>query len=268
MNIYFKFKHINKLIGAFAILAFFILLAFIVMIARGQKWFQDYAHYQCSFSKSGGIKVGAPVTINDLQAGSVKKLVLDDENRVTFSIEVFKEYSDRIREGTQASLYIPFVGQSTVVLKLGDQSLPLIPEKGAIKVKDMGEGDLGAMITSATKLLDELNDPDSNLQGILNNVEGITKRIDTTINKEDGTFRLIMEHRDLYDQAIKLVKHANEVMGAVANSSGDVEASILEARRALEEANKIILALEDSFLLKSKIQKLENEPATLVNQGR
>ena len=261
---HFKFRHIQKIVGGFFLLTCIIVVILLVLVARGQRWFQPYAGYSCYFDRGGGLKVGDSVMIQGLEAGTIKNLAIEVDNRVRVDFAVFKQYADRIREGSLVKLSQPVIGSSRIEVDLGSGDGPRIPKGGAIPSEESAGSGLDRLIENAGKLVDELEDPEGDLMGTLKNINEFTK----ALAEKDGSIRMLVEKRKLYDDLESAAGHLNSVLATVDDKGPEISDAISEARKGLAEANKVIAALKKSIFLRGNVKEHLSQDSTLKADGR
>lgn len=265
---HFKFRHLQKIVGGFFLLAILMVVVLLVIVARGQRWFQSYTPYVAYFETSGGLRNGSMVLIRDLEAGRIESVRLDEDNRVKVIFKVFSQYADRLREGSVAKVSKPVVGSTSLALVLGPADAPQIDKGGIVSSeKDVGAG-LDGLIENTTKLIRELEDPEGDLMQTLANVNVATKSLSDAMTKGDSSLRMLLEKRDLYDELTSATSHLDNLMGTLDESSPDIEDAILEARRGLEEVNKVVRALQKSIFIRGNIESYLSEDSTLKYEAR
>lgn len=254
---YFKFKHLDKLVGGFFILAIICLLALLVTVARGQRWFQDYNPYHCSFSSGKGIRIGDSVIINGLEAGRVMQISLTDDDRVDVTFKIFSRYTNHIREGTKAVINAPMVGSAIVMLKLGPTDAQILKPGSDIPSGEEEASDLDELISSATDLTKKLGDPDGSLMTIINDIA-----------KGRGTVGKLIIDPALHNRFAAIAKNIQGITKSLDEASPDLKDAIVAARKDLEEANKVIHALQRSIFLRGSIENyLEEERLLMGAEG-
>lgn len=256
---HFKFRHLHKIVGGFFLLACILFFVLLAIVAHGERWFQKVVPYTTFVFEAKGIAPAASVMLSGLEVGKVEKVTLDPDNRVRVALSIYAQYADRVREGTETSLSSPIIGSSQVLLLLGDQKNPRIPEGGVIPSKASGDGALDELIASVNKLVKRLEDPEGDLMKSLANLNGLTAKLNKAMADEKGT---------LYSELHSAVSNLDAVLASLGQSSPDLRDAITEARRGLEETNKVILALQKSIFLRSNIDKYLQEPGALVSEGR
>lgn len=265
---HFKFRHIQKIIGGFFLLTCFIIIILLVLVARGQKWFEHYVPYITYFNSGGGLHAGSSVMIQGLEAGQITKIGLSRDNKVRVQIKVNHQYASRIRQDSLAKLITPIVGSSRLEIALGPQDAPLIPIRGVIPSKEVVGSDLDALINEATDLVKKLSDPKKDLMQILDNVNHATKEISESLDEKSGTLAMLIEDRKLYDELLSATSHLDNVLAGIDESTPDIKDAITEARRGLKETNKVILALQKSIFIRGNIEKYLKQDSTLRVEGR
>ncbi len=258
---HFKFRHLQKIVGGFFLLTVILVIVLLTMVARGQRWFQAYTPYHCFFASGGGLAAGSTVTINGLEAGKIQHVQLTPENRVRVDLQVFSEYADRIRAESMAKLVMPIVGSAGVEIAPGPTGAAAIEPGGLIPSRVEGGGDLDALIGNANELIAELKDPQGDLMEALANTNEATKLIVEGLEAKPGRPAML-------DELSSAVGHLDGVLDSLDAASPDIRDAIIEARRGLREANRVIRALQKSILLRGNIEQYLKEDSTLQYEGR
>lgn len=265
---HFKFRHLQKIVGGFFLLTILIVFILLVIVARGQRWFQKYTPYVTCFQTGGGLHKGSQVMILGLEAGRVGKVELGGDNRVCVNFELFRQYADRIRQGSSARIEKPVVGSSFLQVKLGPKEGAIIPKGGVVPSEEDASAGLDGLIDWATKLVKDLQNPDGDMKQTLANVNVATKSLSDAMTKNESSIRMLLERRDLYDELTSSVSHLDNILAALDESSPEIKDTITDARRGLEEVNKVVRALQKSIFLRGNIEKYLQEDSTLRHEGR
>ena len=258
---HFKFKHLQKIVGGFFLLTVIVIVVLLTIVARGQRWFQHYIPYQCYFAKGGGLGMGDDVTINGMKAGKVKRVSLSDDNRIHVELQVYAKYADRVRKKSLVKMILPMVGSAALDINPGSQDAPVIPRDGFIPSREEGGADLDALISGAIDLIDELENPEGNLMGMLANLDDLTKSVSDALKSKPGKPGMLVEMQSA-------VSHLDNVLATLDESRPDIRDAIVEARRSLYETNKVIKALQKSVFLRGNIEQQLQEDSTLQFEGR
>lgn len=265
---HFKFRHIEKIVGGFFLLTCTIVVILLVIVARGQRWFQQYTPYVCYFARGGGLHAGSVVMIHGLEAGRIKGIALSPDNRVRMDVDIFRQYADRIRAESLARLSDPLIGSSTLEIIPGAQDRPPLPVGATIPSEEVSAQDLDTLIASATDLVHDLDDPEGDLKKALGNINRASHDLSSSLAKKDGTLRQIIERRELYDKLVSATTHLDRVLSAIDEKSPDIQDAVTEARRGLEEAGKVIRAMQKSIFLRGNVEQYLKEDSALRSEGR
>ncbi len=258
---HFKFRNLQKIVGGFFLLTVVVIIMLLTIVARGQRWFQHYIPYQCYFARGGGLVGGDDVTINGIKAGKVHRVSLSDDNRIHVELQIYAKYSDRIREKSLVKMILPMVGSATLDIDPGLQDVPSILKGGIIPSIKEGGADLDALISSAIELVNELEDPEGNLMGMLANLDDLTKSVSGALKSKPGKPGMLVEVQSA-------VGHLDSVLATLDESKPEIRDAIVEARRSLYETNKVIKALQKSIFLRGNIEQQLDEDSTLQFEGR
>lgn len=188
-------KHLTARVGLFVILGL-ALLAVVVFLLGGERGaFSRYVEYTASFESIEGLKPGSPVRLAGMEIGTVTgtRFYPDPaDRRIQVRFKVKAEYADRIRADTTASIGSRgLLGDKVVDLTLGSPDQPQVPVGGEVAAappadftnmlakgqqvlentvsitSDLKEivaayntsefkGDVGALVSSARSILDEV----------------------------------------------------------------------------------------------------------------
>jgi ABC-type transporter Mla subunit MlaD len=199
----------------------------------------------------------------------VESVFLDEDNRVRVNFKLFGQYADRMREGTTARVLRPVVGTTALVLMLGPGTGELIPKGGLLpSTGDGAVAGLDALIEEAIRLVGDLQNPKGDLMQTLANVNVATSSLARSMTTGNSSLRMLLEKRDLYDQLISATKHMDGLLSALNESTPDIQDAIIEARRGLEEVNRVVLALQKSIFLRGNIENYLKEDSTLIYEAR
>ena len=114
------------LIGAFTILGFLSLLAFLMWFAK-LEMDRQFAYYDIYFTEVSGLGVSSEVTFAGLSVGKVVDMVLADDDNGVVRVRVEVDDDTFVRENSTASLEIQGVtGVANVAITSGTPSTPLL----------------------------------------------------------------------------------------------------------------------------------------------
>lgn len=250
---YFKFKHLDKFVGGFFILAVICLLALLVTVARGQRWFQDYVSYKTTLSNSRGLQRGDQVIINGLEVGRVVKIDLSANDMVSVDFKIFSGYAKHMREGTKSMIDSPMVGSARIILKVGPEDAAELRPGSNIPSGEEEAASLDELIESATELAKKLGDEGGSLMTIIKDIAD-----------GRGTLGQFVINPVLYNRLAAITNNVQGITKSLDEASPDIKDAIVAARRDLEEANKVIHALQKSIFLSGSIENYLGEDRLLT----
>ncbi len=234
-------KKFELKVGAFVLTGLALSLIAILVLGGKQNFFTSVTHYHTHFSKVDGLVTGAKVVLGGLQIGSVSDVDFDPSTRdIKVSYQVESKYGQWIRKDSTVEIVTQGVlGDKYLSIIAGDIEQPELQNDDEIppgKSKDfsqvLNQGDkLVQRLTSATESLDQalsaLNRK-NRLENILNNLEGITQKVNQDlegtplksalksmnqildkINSGQGTLGAFVNDPSLYDDTKSLVGQVN-----------------------------------------------------------
>ncbi len=193
----FKFRYVNEIVGGFVILVVLLLLAGVLVAGHAQHWFETMYEIHLKFPPEGSMDLltGAEVMLLGAKVGSVQDILVDDDGNITGTIRVRGPFAKRfVRVDSIALVKKKMVVAGDAYIELSRGTGEELPRTGGeIKcVKDteimqMLEEALESLrqqatntlalvngaITEYTELAAGLNDPQSNLQLLLANANGL-----------------------------------------------------------------------------------------------
>lgn len=267
-----KFKKIDYLVGFFIIGALCIILMGIIYIGKGREWFKEYNTYYIFFDQGYNLKLNAEVKMLNTRIGRIKAIKITPENKVKVVISVLREYGDRIRTDSVATVASPtIIGSEYIAVTAGSLKKPPIPDEGIIssipkktlsdyveQFKLMEKFDAVSLaLTRLANLIDKLQDPKGPLWQTLNNLEDITDQIKT--GKGD-LGRVIYKEtvvEDLKETASKLreaskdlptitkdfsasLTHLEAILGNIEKNSNELPKIIKDTRIGTEQIPEIV----------------------------
>ena len=126
------------LIGAFTILGFLGLLAFLMWFAK-LEMDRQFAYYDIYFNEVSGLGVSSEVTFAGLSVGKVVDMVLTDDDNGVVRVRVEVNEDTPVRENSTAALEIQGVtGVANVAITSGTPNVPLL-KRGWPPAGDRGQ---------------------------------------------------------------------------------------------------------------------------------
>ncbi len=113
----FKFRHTEKIVGVFVLLAFFILVAGIITISVSKKLFEKTYSFRTRLSDATGLSTSTSLEFKGYQIGKVRSFYLDSENDIDVELALYGEFLNKIVTG--CAIYRqsnPITGETSLVL--------------------------------------------------------------------------------------------------------------------------------------------------------
>lgn len=149
----FKFRHTEKIVGMFVLVALIILMAGIVILAMSKKLFVETHVFHTRLSDATGLSTSTSLNFKGYEIGRVSSFFLDEENNIDVELALYGEFLPKIVNG--CAIYRqsnPITGETSLVLlmplrysiKPGPGKKPALgfqlPEGAYIPSLDMAEG--------------------------------------------------------------------------------------------------------------------------------
>lgn len=177
----FKIRYADKIVGVLAILAIVFLAFAIFMLGREQRWFaHDYA-YVSTFDSASGIGVGMPIQYKGFTIGKIKRIELNDEDRVTVRFFVYDTYHSRVREGAVVELFVNPIGLGNQFFLHPGNGEGVIPEGSEIPSIASAEG--RARVATGLVTVPRRDDTISN---VIAQVSPLLTRLNETLERFNG----------------------------------------------------------------------------------
>jgi len=180
-------------------------LLFLMSSASGMGIFSTKMTITSYFSNSNGLKVGAPVSLEGVTIGEVKKVQITDEpgHKLT-PVKVTMKLDPKFRESlhkdsTSALVKDGLVGDTVVDINSQLANGPLL-ESGD-QLPSVETTDLDAVMQRAKGTLETL---DSTLGKLNSTIDGI--------NRGEGTAGQLIKNRELYDNLNATTRNLNQIM--------------------------------------------------------
>ena len=135
-----SFRHTDKIVGAFLLIAIFVLMLSIIFVLINQKTFTKKHYYSTVFYDRVGLKIDTDIIYNGFAIGKIKKLTLNEEDMVVVDFYIYEKYFSRITEGSVLNRVNNPLSGSTVYFIRNRDSEVIIPAGNSIPSLDMPDG--------------------------------------------------------------------------------------------------------------------------------
>lgn len=247
-------------VGALVLFALGLLVAFVLVL--GDFSLSKGFEFNVEFENAGGIKPGADVAIAGLNVGTVKQLqfVKNDSNakmnvvvvRATLTLE--SKYAESVRENSQFFITTRGVlGEPYIEIVTETFDKPPIKAMATLRGVDPPRIDL--IVSKASRLLtvltDLLENPEIATKELLSNTAALVKTINDILNSNradiDGTFK---GARSSLEEASKLLTALNVGVDdgkEIKNIVQDVSAATRDLRSTSRRANSIAAKVDQDI---------------------
>jgi len=266
---YFRVKHFDKYVGAFVLFAIVVLVVALVLVGRGQRWFEKRYTFTTIFNSAHGIEPGANVILSGIEIGAVKDISLNKNNTVKITLGVLDTYRDRIRVDSVAKISGPIIGSKAIEISVFSMAQPPLYEGGVIKSEEtkeipemIAEIDFKSPMEKLTKTLDNIKSITENFNresgAIATSLRSTTEQMDNSMGKITGgiekiTFNLVATTSEI-TMATKSLARA---LGNVETITGEIEAGKGNLGGAIKGRELYDNLLETTALTNKTLANLE-----------
>ncbi|HXK18505.1 MAG TPA: MlaD family protein, partial [Polyangiaceae bacterium] len=159
-------------VGAFTLAGLSVLGFVVFMIGEERKLFETKLEYKAKFEEVQGLRRGSPVRMGGVDIGTVAEVAygaIADDKQIRVRMAVVRDESRRIRQDSVATIENKgLLGDKMIVITVGNQKLPQIPEGGDIPSK---EGD------DMTALMGKLGSITGQVEKVVTNLEQTTNSL-------------------------------------------------------------------------------------------
>lgn len=231
----FKFRHADKIVGLFALVAILLMVVTTVFAGVNQKWFTKKIHFVSLFTSAEGLKVGMGVNLRGFEIGRVKTISLNADNQVDLDFYIYETYHDRILPDSVLVLPSGLLGASAALdIYPGlAEGLPLpagtyvpstqtVEGKMLVKTRRVDRPEGGDAITDILAELPELLD---NLNSTVASIGTLTTTLDTGIKGEgnDSFSAVIRNTEDVTRGLDRSIRDVNQVTSSLAVLAAELE---------------------------------------------
>jgi len=146
----FKFRHTEKIVGAFVFVALLILVAGFVMIGLSHKVLQKTYTFRTVLTDAAGLSTSTALKFKGYEIGKVKSFSLNSDNDIDVTLTVYKEFRDKIVHNSAIYRQVnPITGNMQLIY--------LYPIRFPISLSDEGEDFLSLPEDSVIPSLDKFD---------------------------------------------------------------------------------------------------------------
>lgn len=225
-------------LGIFVFLGAALIILAIFLVGEKRALFGSTFTVKAYFSDIQGLRKGSNVRLSGIDVGSVSdiKIVGDVTGQVEVSMNLITDIKRFIRTDTRASIETEgLVGNKVVVLQIGSELAPQVGDGGVILSKES---------IGFAQIIEET-------QGIMGYTKDMTKELSeiiARINRGEGTIGKILTDEELYNEATKLTRRADESLVNITNELNQVTALFNKLGGGVEQVvsnvNKVVADID------------------------
>lgn len=295
----FQFRYVNEIVGGFVLVVLALLVVALLVAGRAQGWFEPVHRIHLDFPPQGSLdlQVGAPVKILGATVGRVEAINVDEDGFMTGEMTVKGDFYLFVRSDSRAIVKKAFGIAGDAYIEITKGKGPPLPESaGLVASKDtdlneMLEELLGQVRESIVPLLDsiqqavdeygglarDLRDDQKPMQQMLDNLEGITRKLDEgkgpagrLVNDEEmaaGIERTVMQVQATLEELQIVLAHVREAtaeLPAMARTVGgeveDLPGTVRMTQETLRETEKLLEGIQRHWLIRKYIPNEQQSP--------
>ncbi|MDC7241805.1 MAG: MlaD family protein, partial [Spirochaetales bacterium] len=100
----FGFRHADKFVGLFILVAVVFLSSALVVTSINRRWFARDYEYFTRFVSADGLSVGMALKLKGFEIGKIKKITLNNDNKVDVTLVIYDTFIDKVTEGSVLEL--------------------------------------------------------------------------------------------------------------------------------------------------------------------
>lgn len=231
----FKFRHADKIVGLFALVAILLMVLTTVFAGVNKKWFTKKVHFTSLFTSAEGLKVGMGVNLRGFEIGRVKTISLNTDNQVDLNFYIYETYHDRILPDSVLVLPSGLLGAASaldIYPGLADgrplpegtyvPSTQTVEGKMLVKTRRVDRPEGGDAITEILAELPELLD---NLNGTVASIGTLTDTLETGVRGEgNGSFSAVIRNTEDVTRGLdSSVRDVNQLTSSLAVLAAELE---------------------------------------------
>lgn len=270
----FKFRYVNEIAGGFVLLVIVLLVVGIVVAGHAQRWFEPVHTLKIGFPPEGSLDLqkGAEVHILGTQVGTVDRITVAADGGISGRISIRGKFIRFVGADSKAIVKKKFGLAGDAYLEITKGSGPELPDDSVL------------MCTKDTEIMETINDVVRQVREVtLPAIEQAQKAvleytklaeqlnlIVAGLEKGEGAAGEFLKNPKLAEQLREIIANSNmalkdtrKTMELISGEVEDLPGTMIQARKTLEETEKLLEALQKHWLLRKYVQQ-EVEPSTMI----
>ncbi len=224
----FTFRHANKIVGLFVLVAVLLIVLITMFAGVNNKWFTKKIYFTSLFTSAEGLKVGMGVNLRGFEIGRVKNISLNEDNQVDLDFYIYETYHNRILPDSVLALPSGLLGAANALalypgLVEGDPypdgsyipSTQTVEGKMLVKTRRVDRPSGNDAITT---ILADLPDILENLNETVVSIGSFTDTLDTGIRGagDDSLSSTMLNLEDISRNMDSSMQDVNEITSSLA----------------------------------------------------
>ena len=274
-------------VGVFVVGGLVIFALGLFMIGDRRFLFDDLFMVNAEFAQVAGLRDGAAVRVNGMEAGEVLDIAIPPSpaGRFRVRMRLREELRPLVRADSVASIRTDgIVGGRYVQIEAGSESSPAVDDDGVLKARE--PFDFADLLDQGTKTIESVNVTINELRSHLNEVVGLVRVTATNANElvtsvSDDLTSISRSGRRLSEETIRIVEgiragrgtigklvNDEELYTRVAGIAAEAEQAAKTARIAADGARSAIARLQESGSSDGAVQSIVGELRQTLSSTR
>ena len=193
----FGFRHADKFVGLFVLIAILFITASIVVTGVNKRWFARDYEYFTRFSSAEALSVGMAVKLRGFEIGKVERITLNDSNQVDITFVIYDTFINKVVDNSLIELATSPLGLGGGLnFYPGRDSRELIPEFSFIPSNHTVQGkelvkkqmvDRPVKQDALTAIMDNVEPIMTDLDGLLVSMNGLITTLDGALQGKNSS---------------------------------------------------------------------------------
>jgi len=269
-----KRSTIEKIVGWFIVVSIAVVIAVLVGLSIRSKIFEKEYHLVSVIKEGYGLRSGTLVKLAGIDVGEVVDISFNEENKIKILMKINRKFQQRIRGDSKSIISSSgLVGDKFVNITVGSMAAPPLADGDSIQMIEPVEiGDLGARLNTIIKQIEDIL---SETYGIVHKVNSSSiVELDAALKNvrkisadiKDSKMITLLSDEEAYKSAKDSVNKLNMTMENLKKSSDNIPGIVAKVDSMVEEANKVVKALQKHWLIRAYIKE-DNKEAKPQDAG-
>ena len=251
------------MVGWFIIVAILVVIVVLIGLSIRSKIFEKEYRLAAVIKEGYGLRFGTPVKLAGIDVGEVVDISFNEENRIKVLMKINRRFQKRIRRDSKSIISSSgLVGDKFINITVGSvASAPLTDGDIIQMIEPVEIGDLGVRLNTIIK---QVEDVLSETYGIVHKINSSSVgELDATLKNvrkisgdiKDSKMLSLVNDDDAFKSVKDSVGKLNMTMENLKKSSDNIPGIVVKVDSMVEEANKIVKALQKHWLIRAYIKE-------------